>query len=122
MTKKLGLAILIALFLSGCDNNGSGQSGMMGSGMMGSGGMMGNINIPSNQPLLEEGSSEYVQGYQQAKITCTQCHALPNPNLHSSVEWPNIIVRMKNYMTYGKDMPSDSEMQSIIKYYAGNSK
>ena len=114
MKQKLIFVVVSFLFLSSCDNNNHGGN------MMGGGGMMGNIEIRGERPP-QETNSQYVSGYQQAKITCTQCHTLPHPNQHTSSEWPNVITRMENHIkTYGKSMPDKTELKSIINYYVGN--
>ena len=88
---------------------------------MGGRGMMGDINIPGKQPPPET-SADYVPGYQQAKITCTQCHAMPHPEQHSSEEWPSVITRMEDHIKiYHKQMPSKEGLKSIVEYYVGNS-
>lgn len=48
---------------------------------------------------------------------CIQCHALPDPTLHSAGEWPRVVVRMKSYMqTNAKAQPSDPETDRIISF------
>lgn len=122
MIKKLILTGTLLLLVSGC-NKSSGQNiGMMGGGMMmGGSGMMGEIKIPGSPPP-EETNHTYQQGYQQAKITCSQCHALPNPNQHSKSEWPNVIARMEGHInTFHKTLPGVNALNSIVDYYVSNS-
>jgi len=113
MIKKLIFMTIPFLFISSCDGSNHGN------GMMGGGGMMGNIEIRGEQPP-QETKNKYVQGYQQAKTTCTQCHAMPHPNQHTRAEWPGVIKRMENHIkTYSKVMPNNVELKSIINYYVG---
>ena len=110
MIKKLILTGILLLFVSGCSKS-NGQNI----------GMMGEIIIPGSPPP-EETNAKYQQGYQQAKITCSQCHALPNPNQHSKSEWPNVIARMEDHInTFHKIMPSVNSLNSIVDYYVSNS-
>lgn len=52
--------------------------------------------------------------FQQA---CSQCHALPDPMLHTSEEWPAVIARMRlNMVTMGKAPLSDLEAKNITEY------
>ena len=111
MSKILFLSVLLALVTS-CDNNGN-----HGSGMMGSGGMMANVEIKGGR-APQETSADYLQGFQQAQVTCSQCHIMPNPNQHTPTEWPGVISRMEgNIKTFKRTMPSDSELNAIIDYY-----
>ena len=32
------------------------------------------------------------------KETCSQCHPLPDPKLHSAEEWPKVVEMMRNNM------------------------
>jgi len=46
---------------------------------------------------------------------------MPHPNQHSKSEWPAVIARMEDHIrTYGKPMPNENEMKSIVDYYVGN--
>ena len=95
------------------------DSMMGGGGMMGGRGMMGNIEIPGNEPP-QETDKTYVQGYKQAKTTCSQCHAIPDPGQHSRAEWPGVIKKMETYIRINnKVMPSAEGTKSILKYYTG---
>ncbi len=121
MSKKLIILAVLLFLLSSCDRDNQ-NSGMMmgGGGMMGNGGMMGHVVIRGDRPPTET-KGQSIQGYQQAKLTCSQCHAMPHANLHTRSEWPNVIARMTNHIkTYAKTMPSESELKSIINYYVGN--
>ncbi len=117
MKKKILVAGLIAgtLFLAiYAQSNGMRQGGMMGGDM---------ISQPQEQQPLHNSNKKYKQGYKQAQITCSQCHAAPNPNQHLSLQWPNIISRMENHIKdFNKIMPNKPALQSIINYYVANSK
>jgi len=95
MIKKLILTSILFILVSGCNKSSDHNIGMMGE-----------IKIPGSPPP-EETYAKYQQGYQEAKFTCSQCHALPNPNQHSKSEWPNVITRMVDHIkTYQKILPS----------------
>ena len=116
MTKKIFIITVLAVFSAGCNGDMMGDGGMMGGH-----GMMGDIDISGNPPPPES-NPDYAQGYRQAKITCTQCHAMPHPDQHSSDEWPGVIARMEDHIkTYHKQVPSKERLKSIVEYYAGNS-
>ena len=34
------------------------------------------------------------------KLACSQCHALPDPRRHTSVEWPQVVARMQRNMDW----------------------
>jgi hypothetical protein len=54
----------------------------------------------------------------RAKYLCSQCHALPFPDLHSSAEWPGVVARMLGHMqTNNRPMPDAKEQAEILKYY-----
>jgi len=122
MIKKSISASILLLLASGCNNDGNQEHGMMGQGgMMSSNRMMGTISIPGEQPP-QETDTRYIKGYQQAKTICSQCHAMPHPNQHSSAEWPEVISRMENHIrTFHKTMPSEAELKSIVDYYVAKS-
>ena len=54
---------------------------------------------------------------------CTQCHAEPSPRLHTASEWEAVTSRMETNMRNvrrgnwsGVEIPSSSEMKSILEY------
>ncbi len=48
---------------------------------------------------------------------CTQCHALPDPKLHTASEWPNVIERMRgNIERMQKEAISNSEKEELVRY------
>jgi cytochrome c5 len=53
------------------------------------------------------------------KNTCSQCHALPDPKLHTADEWPNVVERMRtNMQNMGRRVITDQEMNEIVSYLA----
>ncbi|MEH6458245.1 MAG: hypothetical protein V7749_18090, partial [Cocleimonas sp.] len=104
------------LLLSNFNNYGN-----QGNVMLGGSGMMKNTMILGER-TPQNTNSQSVQGYQQAKITCTQCHTMIHPNEYTRSEWPSIIRRMENLMRRDRMiMPNQSELRSITNYYVGNS-
>lgn len=57
------------------------------------------------------------QGAILFKETCSQCHALPNPKLRTSSEWPKVVERMREHMqVMGKNIISEREKKDIVDY------
>jgi len=56
---------------------------------------------------------------------CTECHALPDPEQHSSNEWPAVVNRMrKNMISMGVQPPDQATTDNILKFlqtYSANS-
>ncbi len=51
------------------------------------------------------------------KNTCSQCHALPNPSMHTAQEWSAVVERMRgNMKAMHKIMITDRESAKIIAY------
>jgi cytochrome c5 len=51
--------------------------------------------------------------------TCSQCHALPDPTLHTADEWPVVVDRMrKNMRVMGRRMITEQERDEIASYLA----
>ena len=49
--------------------------------------------------------------------TCAQCHALPDPKLHTARQWPQVVARMrKNMVAMGKPVPSSATLQTITEF------
>jgi cytochrome c5 len=49
--------------------------------------------------------------------TCSQCHPLPDPKLHTAGEWPKIVERMKDNMrTMGRKVITETEKEEIVSY------
>ncbi len=111
----------------------------MMSGMGGMGGMMRRRMMPIRAPAGEEQETmlAYLQGHalRPANVealgppdtpglalfrqTCSQCHALPDPALHTADEWPVVVERMRGNMeTMGKRVITDRERDEIVGYLA----
>ncbi len=49
--------------------------------------------------------------------TCSQCHALPDPGLHTADEWPGVVERMqKNMEIMGKPVITDQKRDELARY------
>lgn len=45
-------------------------------------------------------------------IACSQCHALPDPRRHTAREWPRVVQRMKQHMSWGNVVVGASELRT----------
>lgn len=93
--------------------------GMMGGGMMHGGmmhgGMMQGGPAPSANALPDASSS----GATLVSTFCAQCHAAPQPALHTAKEWAGVTQRMRVHMDggwQGIKSPGEQEMKSIVDY------
>ncbi|MEW6144108.1 MAG: hypothetical protein AB1598_03710 [Thermodesulfobacteriota bacterium] len=51
------------------------------------------------------------------KSVCSQCHALPDPELHNAEEWPGVVERMRvNMQVMGKPVITEEEKGEIVSY------
>jgi cytochrome c5 len=51
------------------------------------------------------------------KETCSQCHALPDPSLHTAQEWSAVVERMRDNMrAMGRRVITDREKAEIVAY------
>lgn len=73
--------------------------------------------FPPGVPLPDSpGSAPFQQ-------TCTQCHALPDPSLHTGAEWATVVERMRSHMgTMGKLVITPAEADEILRYLANGSR
>lgn len=56
-------------------------------------------------------------GISQFKQTCSQCHALPDPRLHTAAEWPAVVERMRSNMkSMGRPEITGQERDAIVGY------
>lgn len=104
---------------------------MSGNGMMGM--MMGRIEVPSGRELGE--LLGYLQTYAQSPInpsrypdlatpagrafqtTCARCHALPDPQQHTAVEWPSVVARMqRNMLAMNRAVPDEQTIGEVIGF------
>jgi cytochrome c5 len=57
------------------------------------------------------------------KQVCSQCHSLPDPTFHTSVEWPKVVERMRsNMQAMGKRVITDREEKVIIAYLSAHAR
>lgn len=69
--------------------------------------------------LPESGSAAAVS----FKTACSQCHPLPDPKLHTALEWPRVVERMRTHMQeMGKQVVTDAEKGEIIAYLSRNAR
>jgi cytochrome c2 len=55
--------------------------------------------------------------------TCSLCHALPDPQQHTSEEWPAVVERMRQHMvTQGKAVPNEATMGEIVGFLQRHAK
>lgn len=56
-------------------------------------------------------------GGQHFAQLCSQCHALPDPALHTAKEWPDVVSRMHvNMQRMGVTPPEDDEQAQILAF------
>lgn len=87
---------------------------MMGRGMKGSGMMQGGPQ-PSGAALPDSSSA----GARLVSAYCTQCHAAPQPTLHTATEWADVTQRMHFHMQNGWQgirTPAGVDMKAIVAY------
>lgn len=93
--------------------------GWMWDGYMMGPGMMGGRPLPSAK-LLPESSS---QGAKLVATYCVQCHAAPQPGLHTAAEWSSVTERMQAHMNSGLQgikTPTEQDMKTILSYMQKN--
>ncbi|MDK1082389.1 MAG: hypothetical protein QGD88_13105 [Anaerolineae bacterium] len=73
------------------------------------------------EPLIVAGS--VFGGQVTFQATCSVCHAIPDPQLHTSVEWPVVVERMKqNMVILGKTVPNEATIREIVGYLQRHAK
>jgi cytochrome c5 len=56
-------------------------------------------------------------GRESFQLVCSRCHALPDPRVHSSADWPAVFARMEGNMTRMKVPPlSGTQTTDILLY------
>jgi polyhydroxyalkanoate synthesis regulator protein len=93
--------------------------GWMWDGYMMGPGMMGGRPLASAKPLPEPTS----QGAKLVATYCVQCHAAPQPDLHTAAEWSSVTERMHAHMNSGLQgirTPTEQEMKTILSYMQKN--
>lgn len=87
---------------------------MMGPGMM-RGGLMPGGPAPSAKALPDADSA----GAKLISTYCVQCHAAPQPTLHTAKDWTGVTQRMHIHMESGWQgikTPTEQEMKTIVAY------
>lgn len=86
--------------------------------------MMGElVPIGTKPELLVDTNSK---GASILKKYCAQCHNLPAPKMHTSLEWPAVVSRMKQRMAmHGQMMggivvPTAQELSDLVDYLKSN--
>lgn len=46
-------------------------------------------------------------------IACSQCHAAPDPGIHTVREWPGVVQRMKEHMAWANVVVGASELRTV---------
>ncbi len=99
---------------------------MQGKGNMGRlmKGMMDNVHAPTDEEvatltlyLQKHGQKEIDPKHpalasaagQMFSIACSQCHALPDPRRHTAREWPQVVRRMKQHISWANVVVGASE-------------
>ena len=90
--------------------------------------MMAGVQAPTQEEIAV--LSRYLQKYSQKEIdpahpglrteagkmfsiACSQCHAAPDPQQHTSPEWPAIVERMKQHMTWANTIVGPPELRTL---------
>ena len=90
-------------------------AGCGGRGNDGEPGMMRGGPTPRTEPLPDA----YSAGAKLISTYCAQCHAPPQPTLHTAKEWTSVTQRMHIRMDSGWQgikTPTEQEMKTIIAY------
>jgi len=59
-------------------------------------------------------------GREEFVMTCSQCHALPSPTLHSAQDWIAVFQRMERNMERMRvQQPSRTQVDAILSYLGG---
>jgi cytochrome c5 len=57
------------------------------------------------------------------KDTCSQCHSIPDPKLHTAQEWPKVVERMtSNMQAMGRRVITEDEKKEILSYLTAYSR
>jgi cytochrome c5 len=117
------------------------QMGMGKMGGMGMGGMMGMMNMKSPSSQDQQAIVGYLKKYALASIgpesipsprskgallfaaSCSQCHALPDPQIHTAEQWPGVVGQMQSLTrSMGKPAMSSEQKREIVDYLAKHAK
>ncbi len=117
-----------------------GMMGRCGIGRMGGGGMSSaELAAPSkpqvdvltdlqeNQTLhhlsQEKKTDVEMAGEKSFDRVCSQCHALPSPELHAASDWPLIVNRMReNMFRMRKPVPDEATTEEIAAFLSANAR
>ena len=78
--------------------------------------LQGHALRPANVEALGPSDAPGLALFRQ---TCAQCHALPDPTLHTADEWPVVVDRMrKNMRAMGRRVITDPERDEIVGFLA----
>lgn len=92
--KPLVTTLFLALLISGCDKGG-----------------YSSLTNVAMRP-----------GYKEAKLICTQCHALPEPDKHHPAAWPSIVTRMEGHIRANRQIMPDQKQREAILAFLQSSK
>ena len=72
----------------------------------------------STAPASTQGRGQPVQlpegpGKEMVQTTCSQCHALPDPERHTAREWPTVVERMKRHMAWANVVLGPPELRTV---------
>lgn len=94
-----------------------GMMGCRGNGMNRRGGLASS-STPVGRPLSDGG--------RLFERTCSQCHALPDPQLHSADQWPAVVARMARHISEAGELPPDKQqiekIDSFLAHYASDTR
>lgn len=62
--------------------------------------------IDPKHPALQTGAG------QMYSLACSQCHALPDPQQHTSGEWPGVVKRMQGHMAWATTIVGVRELRT----------
>jgi mono/diheme cytochrome c family protein len=104
-------------------------------------GMMGMMNVENPSSEERQTIVAYLQAHSMRTISpgalpapesrgavlfrdvCSQCHSLPDPQLHTASEWPKVLERMRGNMeSMKKKVISDQDRKTIEEYLMGHAR
>ena len=91
----------------------NGGTDMMGPDMQH--GMMDGVRpLKSGTAGAQQRSSKEENEYHRV---CASCHALPNPQVHTASQWPQVVSQMQQYISsYGMPQPDQQTLHDIEDY------
>jgi len=70
--------------------------------------------LTSNALVVSSANLPAGPGREQFTVTCSQCHALPDPKVHSPQDWPQVYSRMERNMERMKVKPPTSTTEILV--------